>query len=78
MNNISIAADMAHPPPGPFPAPGQPPGPWDPPDDTPPPTTTPPQRVLPAGYGPSQLYPGLISFWPEETCAHGFHGAVAA
>lgn len=63
--------NMAHPPPGPYQPPGTPPGPHDPPSPPPPPPTR-------QHYGPSKLYPGMTSLWPEETCLHGFHGAVTA
>lgn len=63
--------EMAVPPPTVTtqPPPDRKPGPHDPPDGR-------PAQKLPDGYRPSAMYPGMTSVWPEETCTHGFHGAV--
>jgi hypothetical protein len=65
------------------PKPGKPPGPHSPqPDPTPTGPPPAPRREIPEQrrdkYRQSEMYPTLISVWPDETCAHGLHGAVTA
>lgn len=67
-----MTRSASQPPQEPQPQPPKPPGPHDPPGG---PTTPPPplrrDARPPASLRESQMYPGMESFHPEETCHHG-------